>query len=127
MTLIYEEFIKGYQWKFFEGMDFEISMKHPKDGSDGFLVFLIDNWEVEIKKQRRQNKINTVLTGKKIKTLGFEDINNTFVCVYQKSGIENMEFIEIIKKKTLNLESVWNPVGSIGRGFFNLLKRENNI
>lgn len=127
MTLIYEEFIKGYQWRFFDGMDFQLCSNHPKDGSDGFLVILIDNWEIEVKKQRRQEKINTILTGKRTKTLGFDDINNSFVCVYQKSGIDNMELIEIIKKKNINLESVWNPVGSVSRGFFNLSKRTNNI
>ena len=127
MTLIYEEFMRGYHWKFFDGMDFDVCLNHPKDGTEGFMVFLIDNWETEIKKKKRENQIDSVLTGKKQKTPSFSDIDNTFVCVYQKSGIDNMEFIEIIKKKNLNLENTWNPVGSIGRGFFNLLKPGNNI
>ena len=61
MRLIDEIVVKNINIKFFDGVDFDLVFKHPKDGSDGFLIFFIKSWMDEIKIYNRNSKIESVL------------------------------------------------------------------
>ena len=56
MILIDEIGVNNSSFKFYNGVDFDILIKHSKDGSDGFIFCFIDNWIKELKSYNRQRK-----------------------------------------------------------------------
>lgn len=105
MTLICEEIIEGIPYRIWEGIDFQKAKSHPDDGSEGFMVILLQNWKKDVEMNKREAKINSILTGEEYKDLGFSDVENNFVLIYQKDNIDTDQFIEILKNK-------WKTVGN---------------
>jgi hypothetical protein len=87
MKLIEKKEIGGVNYQFFDGIDFDMIDKHPKNGSSGFLYFFINSWVEEVKRFERESTINSVLDGKKIKKINTKQMENDYICIYQTSGI----------------------------------------
>ena len=116
MTLLESMNIDNNNILFYEGVDFDILQKHPKDGSKGFIVCFLENWVKEVKKYNRNNKIKSVLNHLEYSDFDWENINNNFICIYQTDGIGVSEIYKVIRKKFINKqlpESPWIPVSGI--------------
>jgi hypothetical protein len=129
MNLIYESFNSGIVIRYYEGIDFNIVLKHPKDGSRGMLIFFIEKWQDEVIKWRRENKINKILGDNYIESNLYE-IENNFIAIYQSDGVSTKEIYEVIRKKVEsgNLPNQpWTPVNGIENGAWKIKKFKNII
>ena len=119
MILIDETIIDNVEVKFYEGMDIDKLLNHPKDGSNGFIYCFIENWINEIKTYNRQRKISSVIDDIKYKVFEWDSINNNYICVYQTEGMLIKDVYETIRKKLeVNQFSnqSWIPVSGIDKG-----------
>jgi hypothetical protein len=125
MTLIEEIFIDDMSVKFYEGIDFDIVMKHPKDGGSGFIFCFIDNWVSEVKKWERNSKIDSVVSDKYFEKFQSQNIENNYVAIYQLDGVEIDVLFKVIKDKVINKnfpEHPWIPISGIDKGAWNIGK-----
>lgn len=113
MILIDETNIEGIDVKFYNGIDFDVVVNHPNDGSNGFIYFFIDNWVEEIKKHRRNNKIDSIIENSKI--FDPEDIENNYIAVYQTSGYTSEVYKTIREKveRKILTNFPWLPIAGI--------------
>lgn len=102
MNLIESIIIDGNVFSFFDGIDFDIIMNHPKDGTEGFIFCFVDSWVKEVKKWERESKIDHILKNKLIKKFNSQNIENNYVSIYQLDGIDYKILKEIVKQKILN-------------------------
>lgn len=120
MTLIETILVDDVKASFYDGIDFNIIMSHPKDGSSGFIFCFIENWVKEIKSWERGNKIDSVLTNNKSKhKFDIEDISNNYIAIYQLEGTEPGVVFNVIKQKFINKnfpEHPWIPISGINKG-----------
>ena len=124
MRLIDEIIIKNINIKFFDGVDFDLVIKHPKDGSDGFLIFFIESWENEVKIYNRNSRLESVLNNTKPENFTHQNIDNVYISIYQTSGstinrtIESIYNIirDKIEKDNLLPNQPWVPVAGINKG-----------
>jgi hypothetical protein len=70
MTLIEESVYNETKVKYYEGIDFDILQKHPKDGSSGFIYCFINSWVKEVQSYNRNNKLKSI-----IKDFNYKDFN----------------------------------------------------
>jgi len=121
MTLIETILVDDVKASFYDGIDFNIIMSHPKDGSSGFIFCFIENWVKEIKSWERGNKIDSVLTNNKSKhKFDIEDISNNYIAIYQLEGTEPGVVFNVIKQKFINKnfpEHPWIPISGINKGY----------
>ena len=61
MILIDSMEYEGTIVKFYNGVDFDKLIKHPKDGSKGFIFCFIENWVKEVKGYNRNLKIESIV------------------------------------------------------------------
>ena len=113
MILIDETNVDGIDVKFYNGIDFDVVVNHPSDGSKGFIYFFIDNWIEEIKKHKRNNKIDSIIENSKI--FDPEDIENNYIAVYQTSGYTSEVYKTIREKVERNILTnfPWLPIAGI--------------
>ncbi len=120
MTLIETILVDDVKASFYDGIDFNVIMSHPKDGSSGFIFCFIENWVKEIKSWERGNKIDSVLTNNKSKhKFDIEDISNNYIAIYQLEGTEPGVVFNVIKQKFINKnfpEHPWIPISGINKG-----------
>lgn len=121
MNLIYENTIDGINFKYYNGMDIESIHNHPKDGSQGMMIVFIENWEKELIKYKRNNKISELLNESKseINQEDLFNINNNFVTIYQANGISIELLFETIKTKIERNQiptQPWIPIAGITSG-----------
>ncbi len=119
MTLIDETTLNDINVKFYKGIDFDILLNHPKDGTNGFIYCFIENWVNEIKTYNRQRKISSVIDDIKYKEFEWDNINNNYICIYQTEGMLLKDVYETIRKKLeVNQFSnqSWIPVSGIDKG-----------
>jgi hypothetical protein len=119
MTLIEEISIDDIKIQFYDGIDFNIVINHPKDGSNGFIFCFIDNWITEVKKWERESKINSIISNDKFQKFKSESIENTWLSIYQTDGTDKMSLYKVIKEKVLNKnfpEHPWIPISGINKG-----------
>jgi hypothetical protein len=86
--------------KFWSGFNLQTILKHPKDGSSGFLVVLVKSIDEERVKYQRDSKINQIINlqkGREFDDL-LESINNNWVMIYQSRG-EDVQLVNILKEK----------------------------
>ena len=88
MILIEEISIDNMLVRFYDGIDFDIVMNHPKDGKSGFIFCFIENWVSEVKKWERNSKIDSVMGNKYFEKFQSESIENNYVAIYQLDGVE---------------------------------------
>ena len=130
MILIDEIIVDNVKVKFYEGMDVDKLLNHPKDGSNGFIYCFIDNWVNEIKTYNRQRKISSVIDDIKYKEFEWDNINNNYICVYQTEGMLIKDVYETIRKKLeVNQFSnqSWIPVSGIGKGAIKIENKKIGI
>jgi hypothetical protein len=69
--------------KFWKGIDIEKISKHPKDGSDGFMIVLFDS----IRQEKIDYKLSAILDDSKVDfEIFINTVNNPYVMIYQ-SGV----------------------------------------
>jgi hypothetical protein len=118
MTLIEKIIIDDNEFSFYNGIDFNIIMNHPKDGSNGFIFCFIDSWIKEVNSWERDSKIDSVLTNELFKKFNNQDIENNYVAIYQLVGMELNTLFQIIKEKVIYKnfpEHPWIPIFRIDK------------
>lgn len=99
MILIDEIGVNNSSFKFYDGVDFDILIKHSKDGSDGFIFCFIDNWIKEVKSYNRQRKLNSIVDNIKYINFEWEMIDNNYISIYQVEGTGIEPVLEAVKNK----------------------------
>lgn len=125
MTLIETIFVDEKEVSFYNGINFDVIINHPKDGSNGFIFCFIDNWSKSVKSWERESKIDSVLTNELVKKFNSQDIENNYVAIYQLDGIETNILFEIIKEKVINKnfpEHPWIPISGLNKGAWKIGK-----
>ncbi len=104
MVLVDEHIDKdsGVTMKFYFGLDFQKVLSHPKDGSGGMIFCFVDNYTDSKKSYERERKINNILNDIEFEDFEIDQINNSYVCIYQTSGYQN-EVYKSIKEKMINV------------------------
>ena len=98
MILIDEMKINNNIVKFYDGVDFDILIKHSKDGSGGFIFCFIDNWVKEVKSYNRQRKLNSIVDNIKYINFEWEMIDNNYINIYQVEGAGIEPVLDAVKK-----------------------------
>lgn len=127
VNLISKQNINQINISYYEGIDFNLINKHPKDGSNGMVIFFIDNWQKEVKKWQRENIINEVIDDK-IVNIDINNIDNNYVAIYQSENIGIELLYETIKSKIERgnfPNQPWIPIHGIERGAWKIGKHEN--
>jgi hypothetical protein len=125
MILIEEMFIDNIKVQFFNGIDFNIIMKHSKNGSDGFIFCFSDIWISEVKKWERESKIDSVIENIDFEKFKSQDIENNYVAIYQLDGIECDVLYKVIREKVINKnfpEHPWIPISGVDKGAWKIGK-----
>jgi len=113
MTLIEKVEYKGIDVKFYNGVDFDFLLKHPKDGSKGFIYCFMDSWITEVKSYNRNNKLKSIIENKEYSDFEWESINNNYIAIYQADGIDIYLLYRTIRDKVLNEHLPTSPYLSI--------------
>lgn len=130
MNLIYKNIVNNLEIKYYEGIDFDIVKEHPKDGSNGMLIFFINNWVSEVNKWKRNSLINEVLDEKKSDNWDLYNIDNNFISIYQSEGIPINVLFEIIKGKIERghfINQPWTTISSIDKGAWKINLKKSDI
>lgn len=109
---------------FYNGIDIDFAVNHPKDGSSGFIFFFIDNWVKEVKKWERDSKIDTVLVNSNFKKFDTKSLDNNYVSIYQLEGTEPGTLFEIIKDKVINknfFDHRWISISGVDKGAWKIV------
>jgi hypothetical protein len=114
MILIDEMESMGTIVKFYDGIDFNVIGRHPKDGTNGFLCFFVDKWVDEVKIYKRQSKIDSII-GDRSEIIDTELIDNNYVVVYQTDGNTKAVY-GIVKDKFKDEKLPYTPISGIKRG-----------
>ncbi len=99
MRLIEEEIINGRICRYYQGIDFEMIKSHPKDGSGGFIVFLVESFMSEIKNHNRDRKLKSLLQNNDFIPVDTDEMLHDFVGIYQYEGIGFKTILSIVKKQ----------------------------
>lgn len=129
MNLIYKNKVDNLEIKYYEGIDFDIVKNHPKDGSNGMLIFFIHNWQKEVNKWKRNNLISKLL-GEKNEDYDLSNIDNNFILIYQSEGIPIGVLFETIKGKVERgqlINKPWIAISSIDKGAWNINFKKTGI
>lgn len=124
MTLIEKIKVDDTDINFYNGIDIDKVINHPKDGTSGFIFCFIDNWVKEVKKWERESKIDSVLVGKKYRKFDSRNLENDYVAIYQLEGTEPGTLFEIIKDKVINKnfpEHPWIPISGVDKGAWKIV------
>lgn len=130
MNLIYKNIVNNLEIKYYEGIDFDIVKEHPKDGSNGMLIFFINNWVSEVNKWKRNSLINELLDEKKSDNWDLYNIDNNFLSIYQSEGIPIDVLFETIKGKIEKghfMNQPWTPISSIDKGAWKINLKKSDI
>jgi hypothetical protein len=125
MILIEKIFVDNIDVSFYNGIDFDFIMNHPKDGSNGFIFCFIDNWIKEVKRWERESKIDSVLKDQQYQKFNSQDIENNYVAIYQLDGTEPGVLFQIIKEKVINKNFPEHPyiaISGIDKGAWKIGK-----
>ena len=125
MNLIESIIVDGSEFSFYNGIDFDIVMSHPDDGSRGFIFCFIENWVDEVKIWERQSKLDSVLNNKLIEEFNSKKIENNYLAIYQLQGTEPGVLFEIIKEKVIKKnfpEHPWIPISGMEKGAWRIGK-----
>lgn len=130
MVLIDDIIVDNVEVRFYEGMDIDMLLNHPKDGTRGFIYCFIGNWVNEIKTYNRQRKISSVIDDIKYKEFEWDNINNNYICIYQTEGMLIKDVYETIRKKVeVNKfpNQPWITMGILDKGAIKIENRKSNI
>ena len=99
MTLIEKEIINDRLCLYYHGIDFDMIKNHPKDGSAGFVVFLVESFINEIKNHNRDRKLISILQKKEFVPFDTEEMAHDFVGIYQYEGVGLNTMLSVVKKQ----------------------------
>ncbi len=119
MILIEEVSFQDNLIKFYNGVDFDILIKHSKDGSDGHIYCFIENWKVEVSSYNRDNKLKSIIHGNDYEKFQWDSINNDFISIYQTDGIGYDVVYKAVRNKINNNQlpdKPWIPINGISTG-----------
>jgi hypothetical protein len=129
MILIDKIIIDNTQFQFYNGINFNDVIEHPKDGTGGFKFFFINNWKSELESWKRENKINSVLNDNYY-NINPIDIENDYISIYQLDGVSFDILYKVIKDKVINKSFInhpWIPISGINKGAWKIGKiRDSN-
>lgn len=99
MTFLDKIFIGNISVEFWSGFDVDEILKHPKDGTKGFMIVLINSIEEEKIRFQRDSKLRQIFGEE---GLDFDNLlsklNNSYISLYQTRG-ENELLLNILKEK----------------------------
>lgn len=127
VNLISKQIINNIEVSYYNGIDFVKLDSHPKDGSKGMLIFFVENWQKEVKKWHRENRINQIIENTSIE-INIENINNNYIAIYQADNIGIEILYETIKSKIEKGDfpnQPWTPIYGIDRGAWKIGKYNN--
>ena len=113
MNFLDEVDIQKLSVKFWSGFDLEQILNHPKDGSDGFMIVLVESIESERLKFQREYTINRIIGDNNLIDFDnlLDNVNNSFLAIYQSIGDDQL-LVKILKEKfTKTLD--WRPIRGI--------------
>ncbi len=129
MILIDKIIIDNAQFQFYNGINFNDVIEHPKDGTGGFKFFFINNWKNELESWKRENKINSVLNDNYY-NINPIDIENDYISIYQLDGVSFDILYKVIKDKVINKSFInhpWIPINGLNKGVWKIGKiRDSN-
>lgn len=128
MTLIDEIVVMDIPVKFYEGINFDEAIKHSKDGLNGYIIFFINKWEDEVHLYNRDNKIDSIINNSEFREFKSEDIENTYVSIYQVDGVGIEEMYKTIRKKIENKNfpnQPWEPVSGFDKGAWKITNNKS--
>lgn len=125
MRLIEKANIQSIEVSFYEGIDIDLAINHPKDGSNGFIIFFIESWVNEVKSYERQKKLKSILDDDNSECFKLEDIDNNYLSIYQTSGVGIQKTYDIIRNKISNGQfpnMPYIPISGIDKGAWKIQK-----
>lgn len=115
MELIRSIVIKNINYKFYKGIDFDIALNHPNDGSEGILLFIVDDFINELKSYNRDCKMKYIIENEDFKYFEWNSISdNNYIAIYQIEGKVNMD--TLISKIINNANDQWVPIAGLKEG-----------
>jgi hypothetical protein len=119
MILIDSMEYEGTIVKFYNGVDFDKLIKHPKDGKEGFIFCFIENWVKEVKSYNRELKLESIVNNSEFNEFKWDLLENNYISVYQTSGIGIDVVYETIRcklEKSQFPDQPWVPISGISNG-----------
>lgn len=113
MTLIEKVEYKGTDVRFYNGVDFDFLINHPKDGANGFIYCFMDSWVKEVKSYNRENKLKSLIDNKEYCEFDWDSINNNYIAIYQADGIDIDILYKSIRDKVLKDHLPTSPYLSV--------------
>ena len=113
MNFLDEVHIQKLSVKFWSGFDLEQILKHPKDGTSGFMIILVESIESERLKFQREHIINRIIGDNNLIDFDnlLDNVNNSFLAIYQSIGDDQL-LVKVLKEKfTKTLD--WRPIRGI--------------
>ena len=106
--------------KFYNGVDFDKLIKHPKDGSEGFIFCFIKNWVKELKSYNRELKLESIVENTEFNEFNWETLDsNIYISIYQTDGVGIDVVYETIRGKLENNQfpdQPWTPIAGMSNG-----------
>jgi hypothetical protein len=105
--------------KFYNGVDFDKLIKHPKDGSDGFIFCFIENWVKEVRSYNRELKLESLVENVEFNEFKWDTLENNYISIYQTEGVGIDVVYETIRSKLEKSQfpdQPWTPIAGISRG-----------
>jgi hypothetical protein len=119
MTLIDEIVVMDTSVRFYDGINFDDVIKHPKDGSNGLIIFFINKWVDEVSLYNRDKKIDSIINNSEFRKFESQDIENSYVSIYQVDGVGIEEMYKTIRKKIENKNfpnQPWESISGFDKG-----------
>ena len=119
MILIDSMGYEGTKVNFYNGVDFNRLINHPKDGSKGFIFCFIDNWVKEVKGYNRNLKIESIVNNSDFNEFKWDLLENNYISIYQTSGIGIDVVYETIRgklEKSQFPDQPWVPIAGVSNG-----------
>ncbi len=130
MILIDSMNYKNTVVRFYNGIDFNKLIQHPKDGSDGFIFCFINSWIKEVTSYNRELKISSIVNDDIFNEFDWESIENNYISIYQTDGIGIDVVYETVRNK-LNINQFpdmpWIPISSGMTGAWNISNNKGNL
>lgn len=104
---------------FYNGVDFNELINHPKDGSNGFIFCFIDNWVKEVKGYNRNLKIESIVNNSEFIEFKWDLLENNYISIYQTEGVGIDVVYETIRSKLEKSQfpdKPWVPIAGVSRG-----------
>lgn len=114
--------------RFYNGIDFNKLIEHPKDGSDGFIFCFINSWIKEVTSYNRELKISSIVNDDIFNEFDWESIDNNYISIYQTDGVGIDVVYETVRNK-LNKKQFpdmpWIPISR--GGAWNISNNKDNL